>query len=315
MSEGDRYLAFCDLLFDALAPNTPTRHRAFLRLEDIDPTYDPTALRQIANWLFSNQIPFGFQITPQYLDPLGAYHDGVSTSIALRTQPAMISALKYLQSRGGTMILHGWTHQYSNILNPYTGVTGDDCEFYRITQNADHTLNYVGPVAEDSTAWATNRFSSAFAELAASGLTVPKIHTFPSYAATATDYNVVTSFKYNGATAFSARGERSLYFSGLLSGGAIDYTRLAGQYFPYSVNDVYNCKVLADTLGGIEPLPFFQFPARLPADIIADAQRTLVVRDGIASFFFHPTDSISYLQQTVTGLKNLGYTFVDQATT
>ena len=59
-----------------------------------------------------------------------------------------------------------------------------------------------------------------------------------------------------------------------------------------------------------EPQPYFSYPARLPADIIADAQRNLVVRDGWASFFYHTYDSISYLQQTVTGLKSLGYTFV-----
>jgi uncharacterized protein YdaL len=311
ISEGDRYLAFCDLLFDALAPATPTQHRALVRLEDIDPTFDPQNLRTIANWLSSSGVPFGFHISPQYLDPLGAYNNGVPVSIALRTQPTLISALKYLQSKGGTMISHGWTHQYSNVPNPYTGVTGDDCEFYRITQNADHTLNFVGPVAEDtSQAWATGRFNSAFAELTASGLSLPNCITFPAYAASAFGYQAVTNFAPNGARAFSSRAERSLYFKGLLSGGAIDYTRFAGQYFPYSVQDIYNCKVLADTLGGIQPEPFFQFPPRLPADIIADAQRTLVVRDGVASFFYNPSDSISYLRQTVNGLKSLGYTFV-----
>ena len=35
-----------------------------------------------------------------------------------------------------------------------------------------------------------------------------------------------------------------------------------------------------------------------------------VLRDGWASFFYYTYDSISYLQQTVIGLKNLGYTFV-----
>src|SRR5271170_7420124 len=52
--------------------------------------------------------------------------------------------------------------------------------------------------------------------------------------------------------------------------------------------------------------------ARAPAGLhrIADAQRNLVVRDGWASFFYHTYDSISYLEQTVTGLKSLGYTFV-----
>jgi UDP-N-acetylglucosamine 2-epimerase len=34
------------------------------------------------------------------------------------------------------------------------------------------------------------------------------------------------------------------------------------------------------------------------------------LRDGWASFFYHTYDSISYLQQTAIGLKNMGYTFV-----
>jgi hypothetical protein len=65
-------------------------------------------------------------------------------------------------------------------------------------------------------------------------------------------------------------------------------------------------KVLADTLGDIEPQPCFSYPARLPAYIIADGQRNLVVRDGWASFFYHTYDSISYLQQIAIGLKSLG---------
>jgi uncharacterized protein YdaL len=314
ISEGDRYLAFCDLLFDAFAPGTPTQHRALVRLEDLNPNSDPNTMRSTADWLASNGVPFGFHISPLYLDPNGVYNNGVPVSMPLQTQPAVISALQYLQSKGGTMILHGFTHQYSNVNNPYTGVTGDDCEFYRITENSDHTLNYMGPVAEDtSQAWATGRFNSAFTALTASGLSVPNSITFPSYAASAFGYEAVTNFAFNGAPAFSVRAERSLYFKGLLSGGAIDYTRAAGQYFPYTVKDIYNCHVLADTLGGIQPAPFFQFPPRLPADIIADAQRTLVVRDGVASFFYNPDDNISYLQQAVNGLKGLGYTFVGQA--
>ena len=34
-------------------------------------------------------------------------------------------------SKGGTLIEHGNTHQYSNVANPYSGVSGDDFEFYR----------------------------------------------------------------------------------------------------------------------------------------------------------------------------------------
>jgi hypothetical protein len=132
---------------------------------------------------------------------------------------------------------------------------------------------------------------------------MPQLITFPSYAASAADYNAAAGF-------FTIASERRLYFTGLLSGQPINYSHVAGQYMPYTVRDVYGMKVLADTLGGIEPQAYFTYPARLPADIIADAQRNLVVRDGVASFFYHSYDDISYLQATVSGLKSLGYTFV-----
>jgi uncharacterized protein YdaL len=301
ITEGDRYLAFCDLLFDALAPATPTQHRALVRLEDIDPTYDPTELRSVANWLRSQNVPFGFQIIPLYLDPLNA--NGVGNNITLQSRTALVNAIRYMQSNGGVMMCHGYTHQYDSTTNPYSGATGDDCEFYRITMNADHSLNFLGPVAEDSLTWAQGRFSAAQQLYANAGFTMPQFITFPSYAASVADYQAANGF-------FSVAAERRLYPVGLLSGQSYDYSRVAGQYMPYTVRDVYGIKVLADTLGGIEPQPYFSYPARLPADIIADAQRNLVVRDGWASFFYHTYDSISYLQQTVTGLKSLGYTFV-----
>lgn len=300
-SEGDRYLAFCDLLFDALAPATATQHRALVRLEDIDPTYDPNTLISVARWLNSQGVPFGFQIIPLYLDPLNV--NGVGSNIALQSKRALVSAIKTLQSLGGVMICHGYTHQYDSTANPYSGATGDDTEFYRITMNADHTLNFVGPVAEDLLAWAQGRFSAARQLYQNAGFPMPQFITFPSYAASAADYQTANGF-------FTAACERRLYPTGLLSGQPYNYGQVAGQFMPYTVKDVYGMKVLADTLGGIEPQPYFSYPARLPADIIAAAQRTLVVRDGWASFFYHTYDNISYLQQTVTGLKNLGYTFV-----
>lgn len=302
IAEGDRYLAFCDLLFDALAPTTADRHRALVRLEDIDPTYDPSTLRNVADYLYSAGVPFGFQISPLYTDPTGYYNNGVPRTVHLKDAPDLVKALRYLKSKGGVMIEHGYTHQYSNIKNPYTGVTGDDCEFFRLTMNPDYSLNYVGPVAEDSTSWAANRINSAAAELAAAGFTAPRIFTFPSYLGSAADIKVVQQN-------FAARAERSLYYVGMLS-GTIDSTRYVGQYFPYVVRDVYNSKVLPDNLGGISPQVFFGFPPRLPDQIIADAQRSLVVRDGFASFFYNTDDDISDLQTTVQGIQGLGYTFV-----
>lgn len=303
IGEGDRYLAFADLLFDALAPTAIDRHRALVRIEDVGPTSDPVKLRAIADYLFSRKVPFSVGVFPRWTDPLGFYNGGVAETIVLKNAPTVVAALKYMQQKGGTIIEHGWTHQYRNISNPYGGASGDDFEFYRVTENADHSLTYVGPVPEDSTAWANNRFKQAANDFRAARLSVPSIFEFPHYAASAIDYTAV-------AKAFSARYERSLYFRGVLSGTPIDHSRFAGQQFPFVVRDVYGSLVLPENLGAIEPDPWFIFPARLPAEIVDDARRARVVRDGFASFFFHPFLDLSYLKATVEGIQTAGYTFV-----
>ena len=98
ISEGDRYLAFCDLLFDALAASTPAQHRALVRIEDIDPTFNTTTLQSVASWLKSQNVPFGFQIIPYYLDPLNA--NGLGTKITLQSKSAMVSMIKYMAIAG-----------------------------------------------------------------------------------------------------------------------------------------------------------------------------------------------------------------------
>ena len=215
----------------------------------------------------------------------------------------MIAALKYMQQKGGTLIMHGYTHQYGTIANPYDAVSADDFEFYRSHVDAANNVVYDGPVAEDSLAWATGRMNSASLLFTAAGLGKPTTFEFPHYAGSALDYQAAN-------TLFAKRYDRGLYFPGVLRGGTIDYTRQFGQFFPYTVRDVYGTVVIPENLGNIEPLPFNNHPARLPSDVIASAQRNLVVRDGVASFFYHPYLGTDDLKQVVTGLKAAGYTFV-----
>ena len=304
-SETDRQLIFSDLLFDALAPNTPARHRALVRLEDINPTNDPAQLRAAADWLASQGVPFGFSVTPRYLDPTGYFNNGIAEDVSLKGSP-VADAITYMQSKGGVLVGHGYTHQWAGGINPYDQVTGDDYEFYRVTENADHSLNYVGPLSGDSTTWAAGRIASADREFKDAKIAQPTIFEFPHYSASAVDYRAI-------ASRFSVRWERALYFGGVLSGGVVDYSHMVGQFFPYVVKDVYGTKVLPENLGDVSPAPWFIYPARLPADIVDAGQKNLVIRDGFASFFFHPYLDISYLQQAVSGLRAVGYTFVSPA--
>jgi hypothetical protein len=68
------------------------------------------------------------------------------------------------------------------------------------------------------------------------------------------------------------------------------------------------------SLGNVEPETILGYRTVFPQDLIRHAEKLLVVRDGIASFFYHPflvpPDSPFYLADVVQGLKKLGYQFV-----
>jgi uncharacterized protein YdaL len=317
ISETDRYIVFSDLLFAALAPAAQPTHQALVRLEDVNPTADPTALRQFADYLSGQHVPFTVGVIPQYTDPNGAANGGIPQVITLAQAPAVVSALKYMQSKGGVIIQHGYTHQYSNVANPYNAVTGDDAEFYRArcstTQSAPYNFEvpcqstdwviWTGPLPNDSRTGAAARVLAGRQLFTLAGLSAPAIFEVPHYFASPADYAGIGSV-------FSTRYERELFVSGQLTGQPYDFTRSFSQFFPYVIHDVYGAKIIPENLGNYEPEMSNNVPPRLPQDIIHNAQLNLAVTQGVASFFYHPDLPLAGLQQTVTGIRDLGYTFV-----
>jgi uncharacterized protein YdaL len=299
VAEDDRVLAFEDLLFDALAPSTPQRHRALVRVDAISPVTDPTVLRTLADALQAESVPFGFAVIAQYRDPLGRFNGGNPRTVSLADAPAVVDALRYMQEHGGTMVMHGYTHQWDGGANPYDGVSGDDTEFVRVMENPDHTFAYPGPLPEDSLDWANGRIAAARQEIEHAGLAVPTIWEFPYYSASANAYLAASG-------TMGARWERVVYYSGAFSHGAVDHSRRIGQMFPYVVRDVYGGVVIPESLGSLST-------TRTPDDVIHAASRAVVVRDDVASFFVLPTVPADQLRQTITGIRALGYQFVSPA--
>jgi uncharacterized protein YdaL len=316
MNETDRYVAFSDLLFPALNPAAAASHTALVRLEDVNPTSDPTALDAIANYLSSQGVPYSINVIPEYTDPLGYYNSGKPLTETLAQSPSMVTALKYAQSHGATLNQEGYTHQYSNVSNPYDGVSGDDAEFYRAqcatTQTAPYTyvspcqntdwVIWQGPVTGDSQSWALSRVKAGQALFTKAGLAPPTVWVTPHYYASAADYAAIDSV-------VPARYERDLFPGGILSGGTPNYSHLFGQFFPYVVTDAYGEKVVPENLGDDEPTSLNNNPVRTPADIVANAKLNLAVTQGTASFFFDPSLPLTDLESIVSGIKALGYTF------
>jgi uncharacterized protein YdaL len=190
----------------------------------------------------------------------------------LEDMPKMLAALKKIPSLGGVFIMHGYTHQYR-------GVTTDDYEFW--DEVADK------PVRGDSVENSSLRIEKSLKEYFSNGL-YPVAWETPHYFASRNTYSAVKKY-------FSVVYDRR---------GVMDYLG-SDQFFPYPVTDIYGQRVIPENLG------YLHVDEPDPRGIIDAAKLNLAVRDGYASFFFHPFVNIKHLKQIVKELKKMGYTFAD----
>jgi uncharacterized protein YdaL len=186
-------------------------------------------------------------------------------------KPEVMDILHDYVSNRGTPVLHGDTHQYR-------GVTTDDYEFW--DDLADR------PVKRDSDVFARRRVEEAIKESVASGI-YPLTWETPHYAASVTDYQ---EFKRIFSTTYERRQ------TGTHLG--------TDQLFPYPVIDLHGQYVIPEDLGYVEK------GNPTAADIVAAANAAYVVRDGYASFFFHPFLNPKILRDLINGVEKAGFTFV-----
>ena len=305
----DRYLVLTDLLHDMLAVNHAESHKALVRLEDVGAMVSVSAMRTLTNYLYNKKIPFSIATIPRYVDALGVYNGGIAQTVPLSQATNLKTSLNYALARGAEIVMHGYTHQYTNMRNPHTGVSGDDYEFWNIVANS--------PVAEDSTAWALGRLNAGKTELTSNGYT-PVAWETPHYHASALASKAMPQV-------FPTTYQRVVYFTADQPNfnAAINKDFGVGQIFPYVIKkDHYGQRIIPESLGNIEydisaidPTSNFNYTWQ---DIVTNAEYGKTVRDGFASFFFHPfwlepvVGVPGYLdfQKTITGITNLGYTWV-----
>jgi len=303
VTPGDRSLVLADILFDALAPNTAERHRAIVRIEDVSPRSSPAALRDIADRLYKRGVPFSVAVIPIYEDPLGAENGGRPTRIAMRDAPQVTAALRYMLERGGSLVLHGYTHQYRDAKNPYNGTTAADFEFYRAHVDPSNRVVLDGPVDGDSGTWAADRVASGLDEIAQAGLPRPGAFEYPHYAGSPADSRAI-------ARTLDVAFQREIFFSGALRGGGDDTSHSLGLTFPFVVKDVYGWRVVPENVGNYIPVGYNQQPVATAGELIDRARAIRVVRDGVAGFFFHPIFDRAVLDEIVDGIRAEGYSFV-----
>ncbi len=307
----DRYLVLCDLLHDLLNRNHPEMHNALVRLEDLNAQVRPSTVKKLSRYLHKHHIPFALAVVPFYRDPLGINNDGYPEEIHLEDAHNLRKALRYALRKGGSLLMHGYTHQYESIPNPSTAVSTDDFEFWNIVENR--------PVDEDSRGWVLNRLDNGLDEFASVGYQ-PWCWETPHYQASPVAYRTFPE-------RFAITYQRMVYYTSeypVLTPGDPDADIMAGQFFPYPIyQDYYGQRIVPENLGNIEydlsdidPTSYYNYT---PADILTNADYTLVVRDGMGAFFFHPfllekelhVPGFHDFQEVIKGLQHRGYHFID----
>ena len=224
------------------------------------------------------------------------------------------SALKYATVRGGSIVMHGYTHQYDSTPNVQNAVSGNDYEFWYMVQNR--------PVDEDSEQWAQGRMADGLAEFTNNGFKVAGWG--------APQYQMSPLASQAAAAQFTTSYQRAVYYTSTnpqIGTGAANQDFSAGQFFPYIINkDYYGERIIPENLGSIQynicKIDPFSCVAYTWQQVVTNAKYGLVVRDGFASFFFHPywlepdlgVPAMSDFKSLVTSIKSLGYTYVDGTT-
>jgi uncharacterized protein YdaL len=271
--DSDRYLLFADLLHDLMNENHPESHSALIRIEDVTPLENPEKLRDIADILSGRGIPFLVGVVPFYVNP----EQGIRVSLS--EKPEIVDALKYMVQNGGTIVMHGVTHQYK-------GVTADDYEFWDGSTNK--------PVKDQTQEAITRKLEQGLQEFFKNGL-YPLVWETPHYTASFLLYQTVA--KYFG----SAMEQR-------LSIEDFDYS----QFFPYLIEkDLFGQKIYPENLGYIPLEEDGNAAETAVTSLINNARTNLYVRDGFASCFFHAFVDLDLLKNLVDGIHGLGYTYLD----
>ncbi len=269
-TEGGAYLALADVLHDFLGQDHKQKYSAFVRLEDIHAKRQAGPLKLAADLLYEKGVPFAFTLTPVYVNPAS------DETIYLSDDPEFVNTIKYLTSRGGSVILHGYTHQIA-------GETAVDYEFWNLPENM--------PISGDDATFTSTRIERALNECFLNGI-YPIAWTTPHYAAGQVDYRVFANY-------FTTAVERRM---------PVEFFG-SDQFFPYLIkSDKFKQIIIPESLGYVNP-----DAGRTPEALLIDAKATKVVRDGWASFFFHTFLDLGLLEQIVDGLKKDDWEFVSLA--
>ncbi|MBF0705438.1 polysaccharide deacetylase family protein [Alkalihalobacillus hwajinpoensis] len=263
-------------------------HPGIIRLEDIHPLVDPVPLKEIADLLFEKNIPYMIAVIPIYRDPETGEEFRFSDS------PELLKVLKFMQNHGGTIIMHGYSHQYRY------SETGEGFEFWDVKNDRPISVppqknsrektrsdfsseedfqEYLTEIKNFETNYIQSKITKGINELVSYGL-YPAAFEAPHYAISFNGYRVVSEHfsTYLGQLQISDDSWEMMRSSPTIT-------------TPSFINGL---TLLPETIGYVDENE--KDPIR---KITQSIQKQQIVRDGVISGFYHPYLGIENFKEMI----------------
>lgn len=264
------FYIIADMMQDIFDIETFERNEIYIRIEDVHLFRDVDKLKKIADYLYSREIPFMIALIPAYKDPKTGYVTLMSEN------QEFINTIKYMQDRGGSVVLHGYTHQ------AFGGEpTGEGYEFWDGIKNR--------PLQIDMNKWIHERIGIGIKECVKNGI-YPLAFEAPHYAMSQEGYIILKRY-------FST-------YIGHLQSTDFGFTTTV---YPYKLHNtkLFN-KFIPENLGYVSEESF-----RTTNKILENLSDLSIVRGFTAGLFLHPYLDIKYLKEIVENLENNNIKFYD----
>ncbi|HBF9370885.1 TPA: polysaccharide deacetylase family protein [Clostridioides difficile] len=268
--DGVLFYIFCDSLNDIFNIKTFDKGRIFVRIEDVHAFREPKNLVEIADYLSSKNIPFTIALIPAYVNPKN------HKVITLSESPEIAKAIKYMQDKGGTVILHGYTHQYKK-----EEVSGEGYEFWDGKKDE--------PLKENMKIFVKDRVLNGLRVCIENGI-YPLAFEAPHYAMESEGYK-----------------ELKKYFSTYMGQHQNNDKKFSTNTYPYIIRDTEEFNIfIPENLGYIDPEDKFTFQ-----NIKENLDKLSIVRGFSGGFFFHSYLNIEYLKNTIEYLEKQNIEFMN----
>ncbi|CQR46341.1 hypothetical protein BN1058_00596 [Paraliobacillus sp. PM-2] len=282
-----------EVLHEVFSVDHPHEYQGYIRLEDVHPLVEVDKLMKIAQLLKERKIPYMVAVIPVYIHPQTKekYH--------LSDSPELLNALSFIQNNGGSIVLHGYTHQFRD------SETGEGFEFWDVEHNMpiyhgvketpekkgiddfakreDYDI-YLREKQKIETTYIEKKLTKGINELANYRL-YPLAFEAPHYTMSQNGYQITSQF-------FST-------YVGQLQLSDQNWQKMMGA--PYITNPQFlnGMTLLPETIGYMEQASFSLQKMRKAI------KSQMMVRDGMVAGFYHPYLGVEGFKEMLTLLEHV----------